>query len=417
MFNWFKPEKRVLEPHERISEVLFGLIMVLTFTGSLSVAEAGREDVRTMLIGALGCNIAWGLIDGVLYMMGSLAEKGRALATLRGVRKLGEPSKAHKLIASALPPLVASIMKPEELESIRERLSQLPEPSAPARLQKSDWLGALGVFLLVFLTTLPVTIPFIFINNARTAMRVSNAVAIAMLFIAGMAYGRCVGRSAKGFGFGMVLLGAILVGLTICSEVKPRMRKAVATLVLSLVGCGQSSLSAEDAPQPQPAPASSSKFRSPDDGWLDISGFLDEKYGFLPVVLPITEPAVGYGAAAGLAFISSPLGDAEAGHGRPNITMVGGLATENGSRGVSSAMSAIGWMMPANVGRLALRLGQSRLLRHRPRLVAVRSTLALQSRTTRGNVPNEVSARELRPVGRPQLRVCHHGSSFRNARR
>ena len=54
--------RRVLTPNERISEVLFGLIMVLTFTGSLSVAEAGREDIRTMLIGALGCNLAWGLI-------------------------------------------------------------------------------------------------------------------------------------------------------------------------------------------------------------------------------------------------------------------------------------------------------------------------------------------------------------------
>ena len=72
-----KPVKRVLEPIDRVSEVLFGLIMVLTFTGSLSVAEAGRDDVRTMLIGALGCNLAWGIIDGVLYLMGCLAEKGR----------------------------------------------------------------------------------------------------------------------------------------------------------------------------------------------------------------------------------------------------------------------------------------------------------------------------------------------------
>src|SRR5256885_2262829 len=62
--------KRVLEPIDRVSEVLFGLIMVLTFTGSLSVAEAGRDDVRTMLIGALGCNLAWGIIDGVLYLTG-----------------------------------------------------------------------------------------------------------------------------------------------------------------------------------------------------------------------------------------------------------------------------------------------------------------------------------------------------------
>jgi hypothetical protein len=81
-----KPSKRVLEPIDRVSEVLFGLIMVLTFTGSLSVAEAGRDDVRTMLIGALGCNIAWGVIDAVLYLMGILAEQGKGLRWLRAVR-------------------------------------------------------------------------------------------------------------------------------------------------------------------------------------------------------------------------------------------------------------------------------------------------------------------------------------------
>ena len=38
-----KSSKRVLDPIDRVSEVLFGLIMVLTFTGSLSIAEAGRD--------------------------------------------------------------------------------------------------------------------------------------------------------------------------------------------------------------------------------------------------------------------------------------------------------------------------------------------------------------------------------------
>ncbi|MGH7305048.1 MAG: BamA/TamA family outer membrane protein [Candidatus Rokuibacteriota bacterium] len=71
-----------------------------------------------------------------------------------------------------------------------------------------------------------------------------------------------------------------------------------------------------------------------EDGWLDVSGFLDEKYGFLPLVIPITEPAVGYGAAGGLAFLNQPLGEAKAGFGRPDITMVGGLGTENGSWGI-----------------------------------------------------------------------------------
>src|SRR6188768_4582308 len=106
--------KRVLDPIDRVSEVLFGLIMVLTFTGSLSVAEAGQDDVRTMLIGALGCNVAWGIIDGMLYLMGSLAQKSQSLVTYLAVRKATDGHKAQRLIADALPPVLASIVEPAE---------------------------------------------------------------------------------------------------------------------------------------------------------------------------------------------------------------------------------------------------------------------------------------------------------------
>src|SRR5580765_1306715 len=128
MTSPYKFFKRVLEPHERISEVLFGLVMVLTFTGSLSIAEASRENVRTMLIGALGCNLAWGVIDGVLYLLGCLAERGRNLVTLRAVRGSADSQRAQRIIGNALPPLIASILEPSELETIRQRLLQLPEP-------------------------------------------------------------------------------------------------------------------------------------------------------------------------------------------------------------------------------------------------------------------------------------------------
>jgi len=210
-----KSSKRILEPHDRISEVLFGLIMVLTFTGSLSIAEAGRDDVRTMLIGALGCNLAWGIIDGILYLMGSLAEKGRNLATLRALRRATEPQKAQRILAGALPPLVASVLQPEELNTMRQRLQALPEPPERVYLRADDWLGAVGVFLMVFLTTFPVAVPFIFMQDTHWAMRASNGIAIFMLLGAGVAYGRCVGRSPWGFGIGMVILGVILVALTI----------------------------------------------------------------------------------------------------------------------------------------------------------------------------------------------------------
>jgi VIT1/CCC1 family predicted Fe2+/Mn2+ transporter len=206
--------RRVLDPSERIAEVLFGLIMVLTFTGSLSIAEAGRDDVRTMLIGALGCNIAWGIIDGVLYLMSALAEKGHALATYLALRRSATPAEAHQLIAGALPPLVASVLAPEEIDRVRQRLQALPEPPATARLSATDWRGALGVFLIVFFSTFPVAIPFMVMQHAPTAMRVSNAVAVVMLFVAGVAYARVVDRSPVIVGVAMVALGCVLVALT-----------------------------------------------------------------------------------------------------------------------------------------------------------------------------------------------------------
>jgi len=207
--------KRVLDPDERVAEVLFGLIMVLTFTGSLSIAEAGRDDIRAMLIGALGCNIAWGVIDGVLYLMGCLAEKGRSLATYRAVLQARNRQEAHRLIADLLPPALASVLQPEELERLRQRLVGLQHPPEYARLSTADWRGAAGVFLLVFLSTFPVSVPFMVMDSAMTAVRVSNGIAIVMLFTAGVAYGRLVGRTPWIFGVSMVALGSLLVALTI----------------------------------------------------------------------------------------------------------------------------------------------------------------------------------------------------------
>ena len=206
---------RVLEPSERISEVLFGLIMVLTFTGSLSVAEAGREDIRTMLVGALGCNLAWGIIDAIFYLMGCLAEKGRNLEIYRAVRTAADSRQAQRLISDALPTVVASVLRPPELDALHQRLLQLPEPHGPARLSGSDWRGAAGVSLLVFLSTFPVAVPFMVMRDAMRAMRVSNGVAVALLFVAGAAYGRVVGRSPWLPGAAMVALGVVLVALTI----------------------------------------------------------------------------------------------------------------------------------------------------------------------------------------------------------
>jgi hypothetical protein len=210
-----EPKGRILDPVDRIFEVLFALIMVLGFTGSLSVAEAGRDDIRTMLIGALGCNLAWGIIDAVMYLMARLAEKGRNLMIFRAVRGAADPEKAQALIADNLPPLIASLLRSDELEAMRQRLWQLPEPAEHASLSREDWLGGLGVFLLVFLSTFPVVIPFMVMTSVAPAMRASNLIAISMLFVTGYAYGRHSGRHPLAVGLSMVLLGVLLSAMTL----------------------------------------------------------------------------------------------------------------------------------------------------------------------------------------------------------
>lgn len=72
----------VLEPIDRITEVIFGLLMAMTFIGSLSVATAGREEARLMLVAAFGCNLAWGLADAVIYLLRTWTERTRARTLL-----------------------------------------------------------------------------------------------------------------------------------------------------------------------------------------------------------------------------------------------------------------------------------------------------------------------------------------------
>jgi hypothetical protein len=210
----FKSSKRLLDPVDRVSEILFGLTMVLAITGSLTIVD-GKVDVRTLLIAALGCNLAWGIIDGILYLMGCIAETARKIMTWDAVRDGADPERARQALAGALPPVYASAMRPEELEAMRLRMVALPEREDRALLRREDWLAALGVLLVVFLSTFPVVIPFIFMKNAQVALRVSNAIAIVMLFLAGYQFGSHIGRNPFRAGFAGVALGAVLVAITI----------------------------------------------------------------------------------------------------------------------------------------------------------------------------------------------------------
>lgn len=198
------PAARLLDPIDRNSEVLFGLFMVLTFTGTLSVATAGREDVRLMLVAAIGCNAAWGFVDGVMYVLRNLVARGRKGRLARELRAARSPTQAHGLIAAHLGPIAGGLGS-GELEGLRTWL--LAQPVQTARVGIDDLRGALVVFALVFGSTFPVVLPFIFMSDLQAAMRVSAAIAIGMMFLCGYGWGRYADMRPLRTGLVMVLLG------------------------------------------------------------------------------------------------------------------------------------------------------------------------------------------------------------------
>lgn len=205
---------KVLDPIDRISEILFGLIMVLTSTSTLSVISAGQPEVRTMILGALGCNLAWGIIDGGLYVLGALDERARNLKTLLSVRGAASPEQARRAIAGALPSPLAGLPD-RDLEALRLEVMRQPAPLERPRLTMNDALGALAICLLVFLSTFPPVIPFMLFENVQTALRVSNAVAIAMLFACGYAFARGTGLHPWWTGLIMVAIGIAMVAVAV----------------------------------------------------------------------------------------------------------------------------------------------------------------------------------------------------------
>ena len=202
----------MLDPLDRISEVLFGLIMAVTIVGSLSIATAGQAEVRTVMIAALGCNIAWGLVDAVMYVLRGVAERARLWKLGQRVRG-SDAATAQRLIAQALPDHLASILGEAEIEIMRQRLLARP-PDADPLLRGRDFLEAACIFALVVFATFPVVLPFVFFADTGRAMSASQAMTVVMLFIAGLGFGRYAGHAHPWHtGLAMAVFGALLIAV------------------------------------------------------------------------------------------------------------------------------------------------------------------------------------------------------------
>ncbi len=207
-------EGAVLNPVDRISEVLFGLIMVLTFTGAISVATEGRQEIRELLWAALGCNVAWGLVDAIMYLMNVMAERGHSVLVVKKILATKDNVDVRNILRGEIQPTLSALLTDNELDNIGERLKKLPEPTRNIVLTGKDFSSALKIFLLVFLCTFPVALPFAFIEDVPLALRSSNGVALLMLFIGGWLLASYAGFRRISTAVVYALIGISLVSLT-----------------------------------------------------------------------------------------------------------------------------------------------------------------------------------------------------------
>jgi hypothetical protein len=202
----------VLNPLDRVSELLFGLFMALTFVGAVSVTEAGRNDIRVMLGAALGCNLAWGLVDAVMYLVRTVADRGRLLSLSHAVRAAAsEPAEGRRVIERALQKVAATLLTSTEVEAVRQRIVAMDELPLRPRITRDDVVAAFAVFLIVVASTFPVVLPFVLFGDVGVAKAVSRAIALAMLFLGGLAIGRYAGYGSWKAGVLMAGLGSVVV--------------------------------------------------------------------------------------------------------------------------------------------------------------------------------------------------------------
>ena len=205
----------MLNPVDRVSELIFGLFMALTFVGVVSMATADRHEIETMLAAALGCNIAWGLVDAVMYLVRTLTERGRMFTLVRSIRSADAETGRRALRDAMASAPAARLVSTTEIEAMHARLLALTDLPSRPRLQRADLLAALGIFVIVVASTFPVALPFVLLDDPATALSVSRVTAVAMLFMAGLALGRYAGYGSWKTGAMMAALGVGVVAVVI----------------------------------------------------------------------------------------------------------------------------------------------------------------------------------------------------------
>jgi VIT1/CCC1 family predicted Fe2+/Mn2+ transporter len=147
--------------------------------------------------------------------MNTLIERGHAFTVLKKITGSENDEVTRGIIRGEIQPLLSALLKNDELDQLSARLKQLPAPTKKHLLTSSDFIVAVQIFLLVFLCTFPVALPFAIFHEVGFALRASNGVALFLLFVAGYKLAGYAGFRPFFTALIYTAIGALLVSLTI----------------------------------------------------------------------------------------------------------------------------------------------------------------------------------------------------------
>ena len=207
---------RYLDPAESLGEVLFGLIMALTFTlGAGLLLQA--DDVRGLVVAMLGCNVAWGIIDGALYLIGSVFSRNQRIHFVRKLRQTTNEAEAMAAIREEFGLDDEPDMPAEDRAAFHRVILDIMRHAGTerARLRTQDFQAAAIIAVLVALTALPGIVPFLVFNDAYLALRSANLIQLCLLFLVGFRWARHTGGNPWGTGLAIAGLCIGLVAVSV----------------------------------------------------------------------------------------------------------------------------------------------------------------------------------------------------------
>lgn len=193
--------------------------MVLVMIGYLkwSLVQEGFNFQKVMLLVPLGCNAAWGIIDGIMYVLVNLRERGKKSKLLSLIKSAKDQDEALAIIKGEYDLAFIDLLnKDTQVNIYEELLKRLTTESIekPKGISKKDLRVILETFLIVSLTGVPLVIPFILSSDVWLAIRVSHIIGLVMLFCIGYWWAKLASRHKIRSALALTALGVLIVGMT-----------------------------------------------------------------------------------------------------------------------------------------------------------------------------------------------------------